>query len=82
MKRFFRKTHQSKGRLTLRDLNNGKALSLRDCDVDMRSNTSCVSSAHLRMSGFHLTVGSGMMSFSDAMALEGNFSVILTEDWR
>lgn len=27
-------------------------------------------------------VGSWMMSFSEAMALDGNLSVILTEDWR
>lgn len=38
--------------------------------------------ADSRIRGFHLTVGSGIISFSDPMALEGNFSLILTEDWR
>lgn len=40
------------------------------------------SGADLRISGLHLTVGRRMMSFSEEMALEGNFSEILTEDWR
>lgn len=35
-----------------------------------------------RIRGFHLMVGSWMMSLSEAMALDGNLSVILTEDWR
>lgn len=35
-----------------------------------------------RMRGFHLTVGIATMAFSDPMAFDGNFSVILTEDWR
>lgn len=42
-------------------------------------NQACVD---LRIRGFHLTVGSGITSFSNPRALEGNFSVILTEDWR
>lgn len=91
MKEFSLKEHKQKNNQTadsdlrtcLTRLLINSNVSLKEPSVsDSESFSEFQGLADLRIRGFHLTVGRRMMSLSDAMALEGNFSEILTEDWR